>query len=50
MEGEIPEEMFDARADEMVQDFEYRLSAQGMNMDVYMQYTGMKPRRDPELL
>ena len=41
MEGEIPEEMFDARADEMVQDFEYRLSAQGMNMDVYMQYTGM---------
>lgn len=33
--------MFDARADEMVQDFEYRLSAQGMNMDVYMQYTGM---------
>lgn len=41
MEGEIPEEMFDARADEMVQDFEYRLSAQGMSMDTYMQYTGM---------
>ncbi len=40
MEGEIPEEMFDARADEMVQDFEYRLSSQGMNLDVYMQYTG----------
>ncbi len=41
MEGEIPEEMFNARADEMVQDFEYRLSSQGMSMDVYMQYTGM---------
>ena len=40
MEGEIPEEMFDARADEMVQDFEYRLSSQGMSLDVYMQYTG----------
>lgn len=40
LEGEIPEEMFDARADEMVQDFEYRLSSQGMNLDTYMQYTG----------
>jgi trigger factor len=41
MEGEIPEEMYDARVDEMIQDFEYRLSSQGMSMDVYMQYTGM---------
>ena len=40
LEGEIPEEMFDARADEMVQDFEYRLSSQGMNLNTYMQYTG----------
>lgn len=41
MEGEIPEEMYEARVDEMVQDFEYRLSSQGMSMDIYMQYTGM---------
>ena len=25
----------------MIQDFEYRLSSQGMSLDVYMQYTGM---------
>lgn len=41
MEGEIPEEMYEARVDEMIQDFEYRLSSQGMSLDVYMQYTGM---------
>ncbi len=41
MEGEIPEEMYEARVDEMIQDFEYRLSTQGMSMEVYMQYTGM---------
>ncbi len=41
MDGEIPEEMYEARIDDMVRDFEYRLQSQGMNMDIYMQYTGM---------
>ncbi|PWM98121.1 MAG: trigger factor [Massilioclostridium sp.] len=41
MEGEIPEVMYEKRIDELARDFEYRLSSQGMNMDMYMQYTGM---------
>lgn len=42
MTGEIPQEMYDARVDEMVQDFEYRLQSQGMNLPTYLQYTGME--------
>ncbi|MEG0570252.1 MAG: trigger factor [Oscillospiraceae bacterium] len=42
MKAEIPEEMFEARVDDMVRDFEYRLQQQGMNIDTYMQYTGME--------
>lgn len=41
MEAEIPNEMYEARIDEMVQDFGYRLQSQGMNMETYLQYTGM---------
>ena len=41
MEAEIPNEMYEARIDEMVQDFGYRLQSQGMNLDTYLQYTGM---------
>lgn len=39
--GEIPEVMFNNRIDEMVQEFAQRLQAQGMNLDLYLQYTGM---------
>ena len=39
--GEIPQVMFDKRVDEMVQEFSQRLSSQGMNLDLYFQYTGM---------
>jgi len=42
MEGEIPEEMYESRIDEMVRDFDYRLQSQGMNLDLYLQYTGME--------
>ncbi len=42
MKAEIPEVMFERRIDEMVSDFEHRLSHQGMNLDVYLQYTGME--------
>lgn len=42
MTGEIPDEMYDSRVDEMVRDFEYRLQQQGMNLDLYLQYTGME--------
>ena len=41
MEGEIPEEMYESRIDEMVRDFDYRLRSQGMDINVYLQYTGM---------
>jgi len=39
--ADIPEVMMENRTDEMVRDFEYRISAQGMNLDMYLQYTGM---------
>ena len=42
MQCEIPAIMFEHRIDEMVQDFEQRLSSQGMNIEIYLQYTGME--------
>lgn len=41
MEADIPQEMFEARIDDMVRDFDYRLQSQGLNIDTYIQYTGM---------
>lgn len=41
MQGEIPQAMYDTRVDELMQDFEYRLSQQGLKMDMYLQYMGM---------
>lgn len=40
MEGEIPECMFENKINEMVNDFTYRLQSQGMNLDLYLHYTG----------
>jgi trigger factor len=39
--AEIPQVMFDNRINEMVNDFAYRLSAQGIKLDLYLQYMGM---------
>lgn len=39
--GEIPEVMYDNKVEEMVRDFGYRLQSQGMNMELYLQYTNM---------
>lgn len=41
VEGEIPECMYENKVDDMARDFEYRLSQQGMKMELYLQYTGM---------
>lgn len=41
MEVEIPEVMYDHEIDGMVQDFAYRMQSQGLNMETYMQITGM---------
>ncbi len=39
-EFEIPDAMIEAQIDNIVRDFEQRLSYQGMNLDMYLQYTG----------
>lgn len=41
LEADIPEVMFTNRIDDMVHDFSHRLEHQGMNIDLYLQYTGM---------
>lgn len=41
MKADIPEIMYENRIDDMVRDFEMRLSYQGMNIDKYLEYTGM---------
>lgn len=41
MKAEIPECMIEASIDQLISDFDYRLQAQGMSMQMYMQYTGL---------
>lgn len=40
-QGDIPEQMYDNQANDMVREFENRLRSQGMDPKMYMQYTGM---------
>ncbi len=40
VKGEIPEAMYEKRLDQSVEEFNYRLQSQGMNLDLYLQYTG----------
>ncbi len=40
MEAEIPQCMVDQKTEEMLQNFDYRLQSQGINLDMYMKYTG----------
>ncbi len=39
LEANVPEAMNEARVDEMVRDFEGRLQQQGLQLEVYLQYT-----------
>ncbi len=41
MKVEIPEVMYENRIDDMVRDFEMRLSYQGMSVEKYLQFSGM---------
>ena len=41
MTADIPEVMYESKIDEMVRDFEMRLSQQGLNMEMYLSYTNM---------
>ncbi len=45
MKGEIPEVMYDNRANEMVNELAMRLQQQGLNLDLYMQYSGQTPEQ-----
>ena len=40
MEVEIPEAMNEAKCDEMIQDYSYRLQMQGLDLNTYLQYLG----------
>lgn len=42
-EVEIPECMVEQQIESIARDFDYRLSAQGLNLERYMQLTGMTP-------
>lgn len=41
LQAEIPEAMFENRVNDSVRDFDYRLQSQGLNLQTYLQYTGM---------
>ncbi|MGN1112561.1 MAG: trigger factor, partial [Acutalibacteraceae bacterium] len=41
IEGEIPQAMYSNEVNEMLREFDMRLRQQGMDLDTYMQYTGM---------
>ena len=41
LQAEIPPVMFENKIDEMVRDFDIRLSQQGLNMETYLMYTNM---------
>lgn len=41
IEGEIPEAMYTNEVNEMLREFDMRLRQQGLDVDTYLQYTGM---------
>ena len=49
IEGEIPEVMYDNEVNSMLREFDMRLRSQGMDMNTYLQYTGMSPESVKEM-
>lgn len=43
MKAEVPNEMVEVKIDEMIKEFEYRISQQGLTLDTYLSYVGMEP-------
>ncbi|MBQ7187273.1 MAG: trigger factor [Ruminococcus sp.] len=43
MKAEIPEVMYENRVNEMLNEFAMRLQSQGLNLDMYMKYSGQTP-------
>ena len=50
IKGDIPEVMFTNEVENMLRDYENRLSQQGISMDMYLQYTGMTKEKMTEEL
>lgn len=48
IEAEIPEAMFENKVNENLRDFSYKLQSQGLNIETYMQYTGLTPDKIKE--
>lgn len=42
VEGEIPEVMYEKQIDDAINEFGYQMQSQGMDLDMYLQFTGMK--------
>ena len=49
VEGEIPEAMYDNEVNTMLREMDMRLRSQGMDLNTYMQYTGMNPESVKEM-
>ncbi len=49
VEGDIPEQMYDNEANQMLREMDMRLRQQGMDLNTYMQYTGMNPESVHEM-
>ncbi|MBQ2609105.1 MAG: trigger factor, partial [Butyrivibrio sp.] len=41
VEADIPQAMYENKIDDMLREFEYRLSMQGLDLETYIQYTGL---------
>ena len=41
VDGDVPDAMYENKIDDMIREFEYRLNAQGLDLDTYVQYTGL---------
>lgn len=49
VEGEIPDAMYENELNTMLREFDMRLRSQGMDMNTYLQYTGMTPEAVREM-
>lgn len=43
LEGDIPEDMFERQLDRVVEDFGYRMQAQGIDLNTYLKMNNMEP-------
>lgn len=41
VDGDVPDAMYENKIDDMIREFEYRLNAQGLDLETYVRYTGL---------